>query len=164
MAKRRQRDGTSPQDALAVSLRLLAGRDLSVHQLQQRLEQRGFETPAIEQAVSRLAAAGTLDDARVARAVARTRAGVKRQGRARVVRELGAIGIPRDIAEQTVREVFGELDEDALLEQALDRRLRRSVSLSDPAARRRLQAALVRQGFSPAAAMRAIRARLSVAK
>src|SRR5918994_4772483 len=102
MAKRRQMDGGSPQDALAVSLRLLAGRDLSVHQLQQRLEQRGFEAPAIEQAISRLAAAGTLDDARVARAVARTRAGVKRQGRARVVRELSAIGIPRDIAEQTV--------------------------------------------------------------
>ena len=159
MVTRRRQYGGSDEDPLAVGLRLLTGRELSTVQLTRRLEQRGFEADAIEQVVTRLTAAGTLDDARVARAVARMRASVKRQGRARVLRELAAIGIPRGTAEQAVRDVFGDVDEDALLEQALDRRLRRSVSLKDPTARKRLYAALVRQGFPAEAVMRAVRMR-----
>ena len=54
---------------------------------------------------------------------------------------------------------FGELDEGALLEQALERRLRGSVSLAAPAALRRILAALVRQGFAPGAIVRAMRRR-----
>ena len=50
-------------------------------------------------------------------------------------------------------------DERALLDEALSRRLRGSVTLSNPAARRRVFAALVRQGFSPEAIMRAIKQR-----
>jgi regulatory protein len=159
MATGRRQGGGRAEDALAVSLRLLGGRELSTRQLTQRLEQRGFEAAAIEQAVTRLTAAGALDDERVARAVARTRAGVKRQGRARVVRELTAIGIDRDAAEQAVGDVFGEIDEDAMLEQALERHLRRPGALSDSASRRRVYAALVRQGFAPEAVMHAVRAR-----
>jgi SOS response regulatory protein OraA/RecX len=91
--------------------------------------------------------------------VTRTRANVKRQGRSRIVRELATIGIARDIAQQVITEVFGDLDERALLDEALSRRVRGSVSLSDPSARRRVFAALVRQGFAPDAITRAMKDR-----
>ena len=59
--------------AYATALRMLARRELSTSQIRDRLKQRGFARDAIDDAVSRLTANGTLDDARVARAVARTR-------------------------------------------------------------------------------------------
>jgi len=45
--------------------------------------------------------------------------------------------------------LFAELDENALLEQALDRRLRHGLSLSDPAVFRRVHRYLLGQGFDP---------------
>jgi SOS response regulatory protein OraA/RecX len=56
-----------------------------------------------------------------------------------------------------VTEVFGALDETALLNAALARRLRRGVTLDDPASRRRIIQALLRQGFSMDAIRRAMR-------
>jgi len=159
MRRRQEPDPDSAQAAWTAALRMLAGRELPAAAVRQRLQRRGFSRAAIDQAVERLLSSRTVDDRRVARAVARTRAQVKRQGRARVLRELTALGIASDIAEEAVAEVFGDVDEGALLDQALDRRLRGAVSLSDPAARRRVMAALVRQGFAPAAVMRAVRAR-----
>ena len=145
--------------AYATALRMLARRELSTAQIRDRLKQRGFTRGAIDEAVSRLTSNGSLDDARVARAVARTRAHVKRQGRQRVARELALIGIPDQMTEAALSEVFGDLDEAALLEQALERRLRGRISLADPASRRRIVAALVRQGFAPGAVVRAMRTR-----
>jgi SOS response regulatory protein OraA/RecX len=45
--------------------------------------------------------------------------------------------------------VFGELDESALLEQALDRRLRRGLTLDDEGDVRRVHRYLIAQGFDP---------------
>jgi regulatory protein len=149
----------SKPSAYTIALRMLARRELSVAQVRERLTRKGVDAAAVQDAVSRLVANGTLDDLRVARAVARTRANVKRQGRSRVVRELANIGISRDIAQQVISEVFGDLDEQALLDEALTRRLRGSVSLSDAAARRRITGALLRQGFSPGDIQSAIRKR-----
>jgi regulatory protein len=138
-------------------MRALARRELSVAQLRDRLKRRGYTAHAVEDAISHLLDAGALDDERVARAAARTSAQVKRHGRARVARELAALGIERETAERALAEVFGAVDEQALLDQALSRRLRGSTSLADPAVRRRVFAALVRQGFSPGAVQQAIR-------
>jgi regulatory protein len=137
----------TPEAACAAGVRALARRELSVQQLRERLGRTGWSGASIDAAILRLTASGALDDARVARALARTRAGVKRQGRERVMREIQALGVARDVARAAVDEVFGALDERALLQRALDARLRGRVTLSDPAARRRLMAALVRQGF-----------------
>jgi regulatory protein len=149
----------TPEAAWAAGVRALARRELSAVQLRERLMRLGWSAASIEAAIDRLTASGALDDARVARASARTRAGVKRQGRERVLREIQALGIARDVARAAVDEVFGALDERALLQRALDKRLRGRVTLSDPAARRRLQAALVRQGFDADTVARAIRER-----
>ena len=149
----------SESDAYAAGVRMLSRRELSVAQVRDRLARRGVEAPVAEAAIARLREAGILNDLRVARAVARTRANVRRQGRSRVIRELAVIGIPRETAERVIAEVFGDLDEESLLDEALERRLRGPVSLADPAVRRRVFAALVRQGFAPNAIMRAMRGR-----
>jgi SOS response regulatory protein OraA/RecX len=66
--------------------------------------------------------------------------------------------INRDLARDIVRELFGEEDQEALLEKTLEIRLRGNPErLTDPRERRRILAYLVRQGFSASAASAAIR-------
>jgi regulatory protein len=112
-------DPDSPAAARAAGFRALARRELSVAQLRDRLKRRGYTAHAIDDAIARLLDAGALDDERVARAAARTSAQVKRHGRARVARELTTLGIPRDVADRALDEVFDAVDEQALLRQAL---------------------------------------------
>src|SRR5215213_4826825 len=76
----------TPAAAWAAAMRMLGRRELSTAQVRERLARRGWAETAIEPAIARLAASGALDAARVARACARTRAGLKQQGRDRVLR------------------------------------------------------------------------------
>ena len=148
------------RSAYAAALAMLARRELSEAQVRERLARREHEKPAIEQAVDRLKAAGALDDRRVALAAARTEAQVRSRGRARVVQRVRALGIDPDLASEAVDEVFAAIDEDALLERALARRLRGPAArITDPAHFRRLFQQLVRQGFSASAVSRVLRAR-----
>jgi SOS response regulatory protein OraA/RecX len=71
-----------------------------------------------------------------------------------------AMGIDRDLAKEVLRELFGETDEQELLDRTLDRRLRgNTAKLKEPAERRKLLGYLVRQGFSASAASSLIRKR-----
>ena len=135
--------------AYVTALGLLARRELAEAQLRTRLAKRKFTDDEIDAAMTRLRRERALDDRRTALACARTQVRIKHRGRARVVRHIEALGINRDIAREAVAEVFAELDENALLEQALDRRLRHGLSLSDPAVFRRVHRYLLGQGFDP---------------
>jgi regulatory protein len=144
-------------DAHTEGLKLLAGRELSVEGLRARLEDRGHATDDIEQAIARLLDSGALDDARVARAFARTAATVKRRGRHRVMRELLQIGISSEVAAEAIGEVYGELSERTMIDEALSKKLRGRVKLTDQAEYARLYQFLMRQGFSPAGVTAALR-------
>jgi regulatory protein len=135
--------------AYVTALGLLARRELAEAQLRTRLAKRKFKDDEIDAAMTRLRRERALDDRRTALACARTQIRIKHRGRARVVRHIEALGINRDIAREAVAEVFAELDENALLEQALDRRLRHGLSLSDAAVFRRVHRYLLGQGFDP---------------
>ena len=111
----------------------------------------------VEAAIARLLETGALDDGRVARAHARTAAGVKGRGRLRVIRELLAMGISQETAAAAVAEVFGELDERALIARALQKKLRGRPRVTDAAERARLYQYLMRQGFTPAGVVAALR-------
>ena len=126
---------------------MLARRELSEAQLRQRLARREFEDEDVDAALTRLRREGALDDRRTALACARTEAHVKRRGRHRVLRQVESLGIARAIARDAVAEVFAEIDEEALLATALERRLRHEPALDDPAALRRLERYLLAQGF-----------------
>jgi regulatory protein len=146
--------------AYAAALAMLSRRELSEAQLRERLARQEHQPDDITAALERLRAAGAVDDRRVALAAARTEAAVKSRGRARVLIKLRAIGIAPDIAEAAADEVFDNLDESALVGRAIDRRLRPpGTTIRDAAHFRRLLQQLIRQGFSPAAAIRALKAR-----
>jgi len=145
--------------AYVTGLTLLARRELAETQLRARLTKRKFDPEDIDIAVARLRRERALDDRRTAIACARTEVRVRHRGRARIQRQIEALGIARDVARQAVAEVFTELDETELLEQALDRRLRRGVDLRDAVIVRRLHRYLVGQGFDPSAVTGLLRRR-----
>ena len=69
-------------------------------------------------------------------------------------RDINVRGIDRGLAQSAVDAAYREIDEDALIERALARRLRGPID--SPAALRRLYHHLVRQGFDGAAARAAL--------
>jgi regulatory protein len=154
-------DPDSSKAAYFRALRWLTARELSRTQISTRLADRGYTETAIAPAIARLVEERAIDDRRTAIAVARTEALVRRHGPRRVMAKLMSIDIDRDTAKDVMAELFGTADEDALLETALDRRLRgKPERLKDPDERRKVIAYLVRQGFSASAASSAIRQKL----
>ena len=144
------------------ALRMLARRELSEKELRDRLVDRGHPADEINRVVEHLLETKSLDDGRVARAYARTAANVKGRGRLRVMRELSAMGIARDIATEALAEVFADVDERALIAKALQKKMRGRPRIANAAEHARLYQFLMRQGFTPAgitAALRKVRAR-----
>ena len=135
-------------DAYTVALTLLSARELSETQLRARLTRRKLDPDDIDTAVARLKQDGTLDDRRVARALARMESSIKHRGRARVTQKVRQAGIDADVADEAVREVFEDVDEDALLERSLERRLRGKAPRDlDQKQRARVVRGLMAQGF-----------------
>jgi regulatory protein len=134
--------------AYVVALTLLARRELSEHQLRERLARRKCDADDIDNAVKRLREDRTLDDRRVAVAVARRESSGRHRGRVRVLQKIREIGISESIARDAADEVFNEVDEQALLDHALEKRLkgRRAADL-DERARARIVRGLMAQGY-----------------
>jgi regulatory protein len=137
----------TPASARALVLRWLGQRELTASQVRQRLARRQYDSSIIDTTLATLIAEGSLDDSRAARARARHDVAIKRQGRGRVLRQVQALGVDRDTARAAVTDAFTDVDEEALLEGALTRRLRGRPFPTDRKDVARLYAWLVRQGF-----------------
>jgi regulatory protein len=133
--------------AYLAGLHLLARRELSEAQIRQRLARRGYATEDIDTAVTRLRDERALDDRRVASAIAHTETRVRGRGRLRVRRRIEAAGISAALAQDAVDAVFADIDPDALLAAALDRRLRGRATIEDDREFQRLFRYLSGQGF-----------------
>jgi regulatory protein len=133
----------------ADALALLARRELSEAQIRRHLARRGHDARAIDGAVERLKADRSLDDERVAGAIARTELRLRPRGRIRVRQRIEAAGIDPAIAARAVDAAFADVDADALLEAALARRLRGLETPLTDADLGRLYRALTAQGFEP---------------
>jgi regulatory protein len=129
------------------ALKMLARRELSEAQVRQRLARRGESQTDIDEAVARLKADRSLDDERVAGAIARTETGVRGRGRRRVLQQIEAAGIAKSIASRAVDEAFQDLDSDALLSASLSKRLRGRERIADDREFQRLFRYLMAQGF-----------------
>jgi regulatory protein len=127
-------------------LKLLARRELSRAQVRQRLLRR-HAADLVDEAIARLSDEKAIDDVRVAEAIARTQTSIRGRGRQRVRMEIERAGIDKATARRVVDEVFTEVDDDALLEAALARRLRSAGSLTDERQMARLYRRLVAEGF-----------------
>jgi SOS response regulatory protein OraA/RecX len=143
--------------AYADALRILARRELPAEAIRSRLLDREHPSDAVETAIRQLIENGALDDRRFALAYARTAATVKGRGRLRVLRELAQQGVAREVASEAVGDVFGDLDERALVAKAIQKKLRGRPRVATVQDRARLYQYLVRQGFTPAAIAAALR-------
>jgi regulatory protein len=126
---------------------MLARRELSEAQLRQRLARRQHSPTDIDEAIARLTSDGSLNDERVASAIARMETGIRKRGRLRVRRQIEAAGIAPAIAARAVDEVFGSIDAGALLDAALHKRLRGRERIEDEREYQRLYRYLLGQGF-----------------
>jgi regulatory protein len=129
-------------------LKLLGRRELSVAQLRSRLIDRDHPADETHQAIATLLESG---------AYARTASKIKGRGRLRVSRELQAMGIAKEVVAEAVAEVFSDLDERALIDRAVRKKLRGGKKPSTMQERARLYQFLMRQGFAPAAVSAALR-------
>jgi len=146
-------------DAYLDALKMLARRELSEAQVRQRLARRKHAGDDIDLAIARLRAERAVDDSRVAEAIARTETGLRRRGKRRVELQLQRSGIDKAIARRAVDDVFGAIDEDALIEASLRKRLRTRETIADDRERQRLYRYLLGQGFEPDRILKALDAR-----
>ena len=126
---------------------MLARRELSEKQVRERLARKGHEDDAIDVAIARLLEERALDDTRVAEAIARTETSIRRRGKLRVRMQIQRAGIDKSIAKRAVDDVFGSIDDEALIEASLSKRLRGRETIADDREFQRLYRYLVGQGF-----------------
>jgi regulatory protein len=141
------------------ALRLLAARELSESQVRRRLARKGHEEVEVDAAIERLKLERALDDERVAAAVARTETHVKRRGRLRVRRQIESAGISAEVARRATEAAFAEVDDDALVESALGRRLKGDRAIENQREFERLYRFLAGQGFETDQILRALNRR-----
>ena len=148
---------SDPARAYLAGLKMVAARELSEAQVRTRLARREFEDAHIDEAVGRLRAEGAINDARTARAIARTTVAIRGQGKRRARMRVDAAGIDRVTAAAAVDEVFAEVDSPALLRAAIERRLHGRTVLADRKEQARLFRYLLGQGFDADKVMDALR-------
>ena len=138
---------------------MLARRELSEFQVRQRLARKGHEPDSIDDAVARLLEERAIDDARVADAIARTETAVRKRGKVRVRMQIERAGIAKATAKRAADEAFDGIDDDALLDAALAKRLRGRDTVADDREFQRLYRYLVSQGFESDRALKALKLR-----
>ena len=141
------------------ALKLLARRELSERQVRERLARKGHDEGDIDAALVRLVEERAIDDQRVAEAIVRTQAGVKRRGAVRILRELQSAGIAPGLARQALDSMVTEDDAEASLRAALSRRLRGDRPIADDREFQRLYRFLLGQGFDSDRIRQALNAR-----
>ena len=139
-------------------LKMLGRRELSEQQVRQRLARKAYDQDEIDEAVARLRGERAINDQRVAEAIARTETGIRKRGKVRVRMQLERAGIPKDTAKQAIDSVFEAIDDEALLESSLRKRLRGRETIADDREFARLFRYLIGQGFESDRVMKVLRA------
>jgi regulatory protein len=104
------------------ALKALGSRAHSIGQLREKLRRRAERMSDIDDIVSRLKEHGYLDDRRYAEGFATARLTNDRLGRGRVIQDLRQRRVAPALAEKTVREVYEEVDEQALIDEWIRRK------------------------------------------
>ena len=131
------------------ALKMLARRELSEAQVRQRLVRRGHPPDDIDETIARLREERAIDDTRVAESIARTQTSLKKRGKLRVRQHIESAGIAGATAKRAVDDLFAGIDDAALLEASLLKRLHGRERIADDRELQRLYRYLVGQGFDP---------------
>ena len=135
-------------------------RELSKAQVRQRLRRRGAAPEVADEVVASLVELGALNEGRLALAAARRETAIRGRGPVRARLALKALGLDDAIVEAALAATLEHVDVEALLDRALEKRLRGvAAGPLDRQTLRRLVAALIRQGFDAQAVMARIRRR-----
>ena len=145
------------------ALNMIALRARSAAELRRLLVRKAEMPEYVDVAVERLLRAGFLDDASFARQFARSKALGAGLSRRRVQQELARKGVPRDIAEAAISEVFSEedVDEEGTLERVARKKMKSLSGLDSTVQRRRLYSFLARRGYDSDDIARTLRTILS---
>jgi regulatory protein len=139
------------RDPMVFVCNSLAAKAQSVAEIEAKLAKRGVAVEEAAAVVVEATRLGYLDDAELAGQLARGHR-ARGYGRRRALQALRRRGVPEPFAEEALETVYGGADEDALARAALGSR-----RTDDDPSRRRAASFLVRRGFSPGAAWRAVR-------
>jgi regulatory protein len=114
-----------PQEALwSYALKTLGGRAHSTGELRQKLQRRAERPEDVDAVLARLHDLGYLDDRRYAEGYASARLANDKLGRTRVVRDLRQHRVAPALAEQTVRQVYQDVNEQTLIEEWVRKKYR----------------------------------------
>jgi regulatory protein len=138
---------------------MLARRELSEQQVRRRLARRAYPASVVEEAIGRLKEERSIDDARLAEVMANTQTSVKHHGRLRARSEMERAGIASSEADRALDEAFSHIDDDALLDAALARRLKGRDVIGSDGEFGRLYRYLIMQGFEHDRVMKALKGR-----
>ncbi|HKB13059.1 MAG TPA: regulatory protein RecX [Vicinamibacterales bacterium] len=140
-------------------VKMLARRELSELQVRQRLARKRHPADEIDEAIARLREERAIDDARVAEAIARTETSLRRRGKLRVRMQIQRAGIANATARRIVDDVFDGIDDEALLEASLAKRLRGRDTIANDREFQKLYRYLIGQGFEHDHVMKALNKR-----
>jgi regulatory protein len=140
-------------------LKMLGRRELSEKQVRQRLVRKEYDQHEIDEAVARLREERAINDQRVAEAIARAETSIRKRGKVRIRMQLERAGIAKDTAKRVIDEVFEGIDDEALLESSLRKRLHGREAIADDREFQRLFRYLIGQGFESDRVMQVLRAK-----
>lgn len=150
---------TAAADAEAAwraALRHLERRPFARADLGRRLRRQAHPAAAVEAAVARADQAGLLDDRRFARGYAETRA-ARGRGPQRLRRDLSAQGVPREVIDQVLGELWPDGEGPTEMARTLARKRAAQLAGVPTAVRRqRVMAYLARRGFAGSEARRVV--------
>jgi regulatory protein len=106
------------------ALKVLGGRAYSMGELREKLRRRAERAGDVDDILARLKDHGYLNDRRFAEGFAAARLSNDRFGRMRVLQDLRRHRVAPSLAEQSVKKVYQEVDEVALIEEWIRRKYR----------------------------------------
>ncbi len=118
MAGKKRPAPSSSEDWLHLAVRYLARWDRTVAQVEQFLVSKGASASQAKQAIGRLTDLRYLDDRAYAGRWIESRLARQPMGRVRLLAELQAKGVGEAIAEEAVREMLHEIDDETLAARA----------------------------------------------
>jgi len=120
-AKKRRLD---TEGLWSYALRLLGGRAHSTGEMREKLRRRAARLGDVDDVLVRLKDHGYLNDQRFAESFAAARLANDQLGRTRVVQDLRERRVAPGLAERSVREVYQDVNEEALIEEWIRRKYR----------------------------------------
>ncbi|MEQ1745794.1 MAG: regulatory protein RecX [Saprospiraceae bacterium] len=145
----------TPDEALAKMESFCAYRERCPQEVRRKMSELGITGEPAKQVWQVLEADGYVDEGRFARAFARGKFRINQWGRVRIRLELQQRGIVPEAIEQALREEIDEEEYVSLLKNLLEKRQKHYGS--DPHARAKSAAALIRAGFESELVFRSLK-------